>query len=112
MSQWDGGRSRPDGSEVHLIAGGARRFGGADLVLVAAFLALLFIAFDDFTAGAAPASAAMAPTGVRLEQVCSEQELRHMRAGIDSCFDEITPGPEESGGNTAREPAARVFAGS
>jgi hypothetical protein len=87
----------------------ARSFVAADLLVVAGFAALILLAYDDFTAPTGPAMAIEAPPAMRLEQICSEQELRHMRAGIDACFDELAPGAARTG---APDRPMLIFAGS
>ncbi|TDQ84039.1 hypothetical protein A8950_0585 [Dongia mobilis] len=91
----------------------ARGYGPTDLLVVAGFAALVLVAFDDFTAAGMPAATIETAPAPRLEQICSEQELRHMRAGIDACFDEVVPDEGHPGAADRRgDEALSLFAGS
>lgn len=117
MRHWNNSPPRggiDDSTEFPAAAGqAARGYGPTDLLVVAGFAALVLIAFDDFTVAGMPAPAIEAAPAPRLEQVCSEQELRHMRGGIDACFDAIVPEMDRPGASGWRgnEPLP-VFAGS
>lgn len=81
---------------------------GTDLLLLAGFALLAFLAFDDFTAAAGPTGQFPAVETPQRQQICSEEELRHMRSGWDTCFDQ----PTSDASDPQAEPSLSSFQGS
>ena len=116
MTYWndfhDGsGRHAPshfaDDRTIH-AASDARHLSFTDILLVAGFAVLAFLVLDDFTAVAKPMGQVPALDAPQRQQICSEEELRHMRSGWDTCFDQPTSDARELQG----EPNLSSFQGS
>lgn len=69
----------------------ARSLTATDLLLVLGFAGFALLAFEDFVSDSNAAGRVPAVETPKLQQICSDEELRHMRGGRAACFDTSMP---------------------
>jgi hypothetical protein len=71
----------------------ARHLTVLDILVLAGFACVAFLAFDDFASAGNAAGHYPATETPQRQQVCSDEELRNMHGARDVCFD--TPMPPD-----------------
>jgi hypothetical protein len=72
----------------------ARGLTGTDLLVVLGFVVFAVLAFEDFVSEGNAAGQIPAAETPKVQQICSDEELRHMRGGRAACFDTSTSMPQ------------------